>query len=94
LFEHVIRKTAAKMSRRGFAAGNNAFGLQRFGLIGHFCVLNPWFTVLQVPDESPKMSGILPLFTRISFSNKSVVAVTKFCWWFLRSVSVGVDRTV
>jgi hypothetical protein len=65
LFERLISKTAAKMSRRGFAAGNNVFGLQRFGVIGHFCLLNPWFTVLQVLDESPKMSGILPLFTRI-----------------------------
>jgi hypothetical protein len=94
LFERLIGKTAAKLSRRGFAAGNNVFGLQRFGVIGHFWLLNPWFTVLQVLDESPKMSGILPLFTRISFSNKSVVAMTKFCWWFLTSVSVGVDRTV
>ncbi|MBE0636151.1 hypothetical protein IH601_09150, partial [Candidatus Bipolaricaulota bacterium] len=23
-------------------------------LIGHFCLLNKWFTVLQVPDEGPK----------------------------------------
>jgi alkylhydroperoxidase family enzyme len=23
-------------------------------LIGHFCLLNRWFTVLQVPDESPQ----------------------------------------
>lgn len=22
-------------------------------LIGHFCLLNRWFTVLQVPDEGP-----------------------------------------
>ncbi|PYJ09684.1 MAG: hypothetical protein DME93_12460, partial [Verrucomicrobia bacterium] len=23
-------------------------------LIGHFCLLNRWFTALQVPDESPQ----------------------------------------
>lgn len=35
-------------------------------LIGHFCLLNRWFTVLQVPDEGPDdEANFLPLYEQV-----------------------------
>ena len=56
-------------------------------LIGHFCLLNRWFTALQYLMKALRMNGILPRFTRKSYPNKSVVAM-------IRSLLVVSDKCV
>ena len=56
-------------------------------LIGHFCLLNRWFTALQIPDESPQDEWNFAAVYEESFPNKSVVAM-------IRSLLVVSDKCV